>query len=114
MNLPGTALEFLDAFHGCLASIRDEAGFAEVYDVMPLIHCHCFTRELERPGAETDIREVCICHQSFVYMHLTATSQRAENALGHGLEDAKYHFVRKVAPNKDMYCLSFRLPSLIS
>jgi tRNA (guanine37-N1)-methyltransferase len=69
MNLPGTALEFLDAFRGSFASIRDEAGFGEVYNVMPMIHCHCFTRELERLQAETDIREVCISqHHPFVYM----------------------------------------------
>jgi tRNA (guanine37-N1)-methyltransferase len=66
MNLPGTALEFLDAFRGLLTSLRNEPGFEEDYDVMPMIHCHCFTRELERPGAERDIRTVR--HLSFVLL----------------------------------------------
>jgi hypothetical protein len=26
-----------------------------------MVHCHCFTRELELPGAERDIRQVRLC-----------------------------------------------------
>lgn len=37
--------------------------------------------------------------------------KRVEEQLGHALkDDVVVHFVRKVAPNKDMYCISFRLP----
>lgn len=59
MNLPDSAILFLDAFRGILVSdgIHD---FSHVYDVMPLIHCYCFTRELESTKAEADIRSVCI------------------------------------------------------
>ncbi|KAF8323687.1 hypothetical protein DL93DRAFT_2123496 [Clavulina sp. PMI_390] len=92
MNLPGTALEFLDAFRGCLASIKDEPDFEREYAEMPLVHCHCFTREVEE-NAKADIR------------------QRAEMALGGKIgDDATYHFVRSVAPNKDMWCITFALP----
>lgn len=61
MNLPDTAILFLDAFRGVLAPTnaggRDYSG---VYDEasMPLIHTHCFTRELEPEKAEVDIRQV--------------------------------------------------------
>jgi tRNA (guanine37-N1)-methyltransferase len=49
---------------------------------------------------------------------LTATAvciQRATRYLGHPvgpdtLRDFNLHLVRSVAPKKDMYCLSFRLP----
>ena len=61
MNLPDTAILFLDAFRGVLspanAGDRDLSG---VYDRehMPMVHCHCFTRELEPERAAVDIRQV--------------------------------------------------------
>ncbi|KAI0715019.1 guanine-N-1-methyltransferase [Earliella scabrosa] len=100
MNLPDTAILFLDAFRGVLS--RANAGERElsgVYDEgsMPMIHTHCFTRELEPARAAADIR------------------QRVEDKLGHPVgEDAEYHWVRSVAPQKEMYCVSFRLPYAVA
>ncbi|KAG5652441.1 hypothetical protein H0H81_004985 [Sphagnurus paluster] len=56
MNLPDSAITFLDAFRGALAS-EEVKGLREVYDVMPMVHCHCFTRELDPVKAEADIRQ---------------------------------------------------------
>ncbi|KAF9074908.1 Met-10+ like-protein-domain-containing protein [Rhodocollybia butyracea] len=90
MNLPDTAIQFLDAFRGVLA----DQQLREAYSTMPMIHCHCFTRELETEQAETDIK------------------QRVEDRLGRPFrEDAVIRKVRSVAPGKEMYCISFRLPS---
>jgi tRNA (guanine37-N1)-methyltransferase len=59
MNLPDTAIMFLDAFRGILAP--DEGyDLSSTYEVMPMVHCHCFTRELEPQKAEVDIRQVRI------------------------------------------------------
>lgn len=58
MNLPGAALEFLDAFRGCLSPIKDELGFETEYAEMPFVHCHCFTRELDPDKAKLDIQTV--------------------------------------------------------
>ena len=61
MNLPDSAITFLDAFRGLLAS--DNIGGRELdgaYDKMPLVHCHCFTRETEPTKAEVDIRQVSL------------------------------------------------------
>lgn len=58
MNLPDTAILFLDAFRGILKNIREEPAFADLYATMPMLHCHCFTRELETASAEHDILEV--------------------------------------------------------
>lgn len=57
MNLPDSAITFLDAFRGILV---DDGGrpLNEEYEVMPMVHCHCFTRELEPEAAERDIRKV--------------------------------------------------------
>ncbi|KAI8981136.1 guanine-N-1-methyltransferase [Trametes punicea] len=100
MNLPDTAILFLDAFRGVLSpenvGKRDLSG---LYDKasMPMVHCHCFTRELEPAKAEEDIR------------------QRVEEKVGHALEDeVSFHWVRSVAPQKEMYCVSFRLPHAVA
>jgi tRNA (guanine37-N1)-methyltransferase len=58
MNLPDSAIDFLDCFRGIFsggASERDLSGF---YAAMPMVHCHCFTRELQPDKAEADIRQV--------------------------------------------------------
>lgn len=94
MNLPDTAILFLGAFRGLLSPAnvggRDLSG---LYTEMPMVHCYCFTRESELDKAAADIR------------------QRVEHELGHPLGDeVSYHHVRSVAPTKEMFCISFRLP----
>ncbi|KAI0319426.1 Met-10+ like-protein-domain-containing protein [Amylostereum chailletii] len=99
MNLPESAITFLDAFRGLLAPGADEDDLRALYDEMPMVHCHCFTRELDPEGAERDIR------------------QRVGEQIGQELcegDEVSLHFVRKVAPNKDMYCISFRLPRKVA
>ena len=55
MNLPDSAIQFLDAFRGILSTPE----LKDVYQSMPMIHCHCFTREVTNPAkAEQDITEV--------------------------------------------------------
>lgn len=82
MNLPASALEFLDVFQGL---------FSRSYwkGPMPWIHCYCFMRSNET-------EEMII--------------ERAETALLSKIEDPIIHRVRDVAPNKAMLCVSFRLP----
>ena len=60
MNLPDSAISFVDAFRGVLSgeSEAEESAFREVYDMMPMVHCHCFTRELETDAARKDIQQV--------------------------------------------------------
>ncbi|CAG8580626.1 5244_t:CDS:10 [Paraglomus brasilianum] len=87
MNLPATAIEFLDAFKGLYKD--KEALITKPDDQLPMIHCHCFSKS-EEP--EKDI------------------VKRVVTALGYPLQPGyKIHFVRKVAPNKDMFCISFKL-----
>ncbi|KAK7465472.1 tRNA(m(1)G37)methyltransferase [Stygiomarasmius scandens] len=88
MNLPDTAILFLDAFKGVITSQEMKDAYE---GKMPLVHCHCFTRELEQHNAEVDIRK------------------RVEEKLGHAPKECNIMHVRSVAPNKEMYCISFRL-----
>lgn len=113
MNLPDSAITFLNAFRGIFsASSLGGMNVDAVYDTMPMIHCHCFTREIESDKAEVDIRQVKSPIPLPSYSAaLIPPIQRVTEQLGHPLGDeTTLHMVRSVAPNKDMYCISFRLP----
>lgn len=55
LNLPDSALTFLDAFQGCCAPLLDQPGYDSTKAKMPMVHVYCFTRELEAAKAEQDI-----------------------------------------------------------
>jgi tRNA (guanine37-N1)-methyltransferase len=88
MNLPATAVEFLDAFRGAFAPAL-WAGRR-----LPWVHVYAFLRADQTTA---DLRA------------------RIEAALGGPLEEEpRFHSVRDVAPNKQMYCASFRVPAAVA
>ncbi|KAJ3103331.1 hypothetical protein HDU97_010236 [Phlyctochytrium planicorne] len=93
MNLPGTAIEFLDSFWGLLYSYRDKISIDQA---MPIIHCHCFAHK------EDDTEDDVI--------------KRVESFLGAKVGDnlIKIYKVRGVSPKKEMLCVTFRLPSEVA
>ncbi|KAK1287189.1 tRNA (guanine(37)-N1)-methyltransferase 2 [Acorus calamus] len=82
MNLPASALQFLDVFKGLLQRKYWRGN-------LPWIHCYCFMRSTETKESLID---------------------EAETTLNAKIQDPIFHRVRDVAPNKAMLCLSFRLP----
>ena len=62
MNLPNSAIEFLDAYRGLYTPLLELEGAKEAIeaaggeDGLPLVHCYCFTKDVE--GAEADILAV--------------------------------------------------------
>ncbi|PWN48814.1 hypothetical protein IE53DRAFT_346873 [Violaceomyces palustris] len=179
MNLPASALEFLDAFRGCYLPLCEKYGKETVMreierrqtlreeilrrgeegpmnqeelddsqEPYPMVHVHCFSKDAHRPGED-------ICRRANKALGIepgsnlelvsepilpppSSTASRKSNGLRGSdelriqlekersstsaegqeesqegrrrwTEDLKVHFVRDVAPNKQMYCLSFRL-----
>ena len=82
MNLPATAIEFLDVFKG--AFDRKVWGSRK----LPTIHCYTFKRATET---------------------FDDVVKRGEGYLGAKITDPHVHEVRDVAPNKIMLCLTFTL-----
>jgi tRNA (guanine37-N1)-methyltransferase len=82
MNLPASALQFLDCFDGVIQKKYWSGS-------LPWIHCYCFIRSSE--SEESVLSE-------------------AQNKLNARIAEPIFHRVRDVAPNKAMFCLSFKLP----
>lgn len=86
MNLPASAHEFLDTFAG-LRSLLPEVDVPEIW-----VHCYVFCRPESSPVELVEGELKCKLDPSTVIAH----------------------YVRNVAPNKDMYCVSFILPKMES
>ena len=86
MNLPASALTFLDAFAGSFDPVTWTAP-------LPMVHCYCFSKAKD-PAAEV----IGI----------------AEKALGCPLPDATVTTVRDVSPHKLMLCLEFQVPEAVA
>lgn len=84
MNLPASAHEFLDSFASLRALIPSENS--------PSIWVHCYV------FCKTDASPI----------------ELVESELKSELETVTSQYVRNVSPNKDMYCVSFKLPSISS
>ena len=98
MNLPATAISFLDAFIGLYKG--QEHLFAPHTNVQrPMVHVYCFANKDKDSVSDG---EIC---------------QRISKALDHEfrLGDNELHIeeVRNVAPSKQMFCASFRLPAAV-
>uniref|UniRef100_A0A8C0CSS1 tRNA (guanine(37)-N1)-methyltransferase n=1 Tax=Balaenoptera musculus TaxID=9771 RepID=A0A8C0CSS1_BALMU len=87
MNLPAKAIEFLSAFKSLLD------GQPCGSELFPIVHCYSFSKDAN-PAKDVQ--------------------QRAGTVLGISLEAcSSVHLVRNVAPNKEMLCITFRIPAAI-
>ncbi|RKP27317.1 S-adenosyl-L-methionine-dependent methyltransferase [Syncephalis pseudoplumigaleata] len=89
MNLPATAIEFVDAFRGILIGMADDPEDGPEH-LDTTVHCYCFSKS---DDPEADVVE------------------RIGAVLQEPLKPGTYSVfhVRRVAPNKVMLCVSFRL-----
>lgn len=100
MNLPASAVEFLDAFKGTYAG-RSKEFTPYTETKLPMIHVYCFSEQKETEEED----QVAVCE--LVSKHLL-------HRILPSTPDAQIHFVRKVSPRKSMFCASFRLPPEIA
>lgn len=102
MNLPATAIEFLDAFKGIYHG-REAEFRPHTTNKLPLIHVYLFQAKYENEEEELD--QIC----GRISEHLGSQVRRDDPEM-----EMNLRFVRLVAPNKKMYCASFRLPANVA
>ena len=90
MNLPGTAVEFLNSFIGLFTSVPEDKrpGFK-----LPTVHCYSFANEVD-PKEEV--------------------KRRVEGILMAKLSNCEISYVRNVSTNKEQFRVSFQLPSEVA
>jgi len=99
MNLPASALTFLPDFIG-LYSEEDRRLLPPDFE-LPMVHAYCFSTK-----SDDNVREgVQICEEVSRQIGHVITPQTPETTIWD---------VRDVAPNKRMFCASFRLPKEVA
>lgn len=100
MNLPATAIDFLGSFNG-LYHGHETLFEPHTNTKLPMVHVHCFSTKSDDNVAE----HIDIC-------------KRITKELGYeikpGDEELLIYQVRDVAPNKRMFCASFRIPRVVA
>ncbi|KAK3394793.1 Met-10+ like-protein-domain-containing protein [Podospora didyma] len=102
MNLPASAIEFLDCYRGLYAG--HEALFEPTTTPntkLPLVHVHCFSLK-----AQDETPRIDICER--ITKELGFPMKPGDNPDVEG--EVTIHNVRDVAPAKTMYCATFRIP----
>ena len=102
MNLPATAVEFLDAFKGIYEG--RESGFTpHTGTKLPLLHVYLF--QAKKDTEEDETQEI----MERISKHLGVPVEGSDSTL-----ELELFYVRLVAPKKKMYCASFRLPASVA
>ncbi|KGO44047.1 tRNA transferase Trm5/Tyw2 [Penicillium expansum] len=105
MNLPATAIEFLDAFPGLYAG--EEQIFApNTEQKLPMVHVYCFSGHSDN---EVD-DHIDICERISERIGHKITVEDCVGGKGNQEVELAIHNVRLVSPKKQMFCASFRLP----
>ena len=97
MNLPASAITFLDTFVG-LYHGQELLFTPHTAKRLPMIHVYCFGAKIEYMKKIED--EIC-----------TEISKRLGYPISRDDDELEIHDVRDVAPLKRMFCVSFRLPA---
>lgn len=99
MNLPASAISFLPCFRGLYFG-KEQLFAPHTGTKLPMVHVHCFA-----PKADDDTPFANISERISAEIGIEMRSGDAENAYEVSILE-----VRNVAPNKRMFCASFRVP----
>jgi tRNA (guanine37-N1)-methyltransferase len=105
MNLPATAIEFLDAFPGLYAG-KEELFAPTTGNKLPMVHVYCFSGHSDN---EVD-DHIDICERVSERIGYKITVDDCVGGSGDQTVELAIHNVRLVSPKKQMFCASFRLP----
>ncbi|KAI0442236.1 Met-10+ like-protein-domain-containing protein [Xylaria telfairii] len=103
MNLPASAIAFLPHYRGLYAG-HEQLFEPHTSTKLPMVHVHCFAAKAEGEGPMLDVCER-ITNELGVPIKLGDPEVPGEAAV---LE------IRAVAPNKRMFCASFRVPPQVA
>ncbi|KAH8167284.1 hypothetical protein CIB48_g984 [Xylaria polymorpha] len=103
MNLPASAITFLPHYRGLYAG-HEQLFEPHTSTKLPMVHVHCFAAKAEGEGPMLDVCER-ITAELGVPIKLGDPEVPGEAAV---LE------IRAVAPNKRMFCASFRVPPQVA
>lgn len=103
MNLPASALEFLHSYKGVYQD-HENLFVPHTQAFLPMVHAHCFAIKLDDEKAVSDTLERI---EAQIGMKLKLGNGEVEG-------EVTLHEVRDVAPNKRMFCASFRLPAQVA
>lgn len=110
MNLPDSALTFLDEFVGLYSNHSEAVTVVQSLPKfeLPWIHCHCFEKYDHEEVPEPSLEEL----NRRIHKRVLDTMKTTDKILP--FEALQFHLVRKVAPTKPMFCVSFQLPQEIA
>ncbi|PQE24150.1 putative MET-10 protein [Rutstroemia sp. NJR-2017a BVV2] len=101
MNLPASAISFIPAFQG-LYHWQERLFEPHTDRKLPMVHTHCFSTKGDDNVREG--KEICERVSEMLGVEVTQ-GDRYETSVWD---------VRDVAPNKRMFCVSFRLPEVVA
>lgn len=110
LNLPSTAINFLDCFIGLGYRIKESTGGTDVGGAFPRIHVYCFSTS-EDPGSDVVQRVAAVLQCTISELGCGPYELCADSEISN---KTTAHIVRNVAPKKNMICLSFTLPLSVS